>query len=191
MSPRRKLIRKTLILCSLPVLVAVAIIALVQRNRDVPYVPGQETEGITRSLDRELTRHASPLRFTEVSEQAGLRFEHFPFRRTSQIPEDMGPGVAWGDYDGDGFPDLFLVNFAAPLGVSDEEMAASPATDRLFRNRGDGGFEDVTQAAGVGAAHRGMGASFADYDADGDLDLFVTSWGDNILWQNQGDGTFR
>jgi hypothetical protein len=185
------LIRRTLILCSLPVLVAVVIIALVQRKRDTPYVPGRETEGITRSLDRELERHTSPLRFTEVSEQAGLRFEHFPFRRTSQMPEDMGPGVAWGDYDGDGFPDLFLVNFAAPVGVSDEEMAASPATDRLFRNRGDGGFEDVTLAAGVGAAHRGMGASFADYDADGDLDLFVTSWGDNILWQNQGDGTFR
>jgi tetratricopeptide (TPR) repeat protein len=70
-------------------------------------------------------------------------------------------------------------------------MAASAATDRLYRNRGDGTFEDVTESAGVGAAHRGIGASFGDYDADGDDDLFVTSWGSNILWENQGDGTFR
>jgi tetratricopeptide (TPR) repeat protein len=175
----------------LPVLLAAAILAIVQGTRDVPYVAGEEREGITRSLDRELAEHASGLRFTEVSEEAGIRFEHFPFRRTSQLPEDMGSGAAWGDYDGDGLPDLFLVNFAAPLGVSDEEMAASVATDRLFRNRGDGSFEDVTRVAGVGAAHRGMGANFVDYDADGDLDLFVTAWGHNILWANRGDGTFR
>ncbi len=191
MSKRGSLIRKTLILCSLPVLLVVAIIAILQWSRDDRYVAGQEKQGITRSLDRSLQQPSTSLRFTEVSEQAGIRFEHFPFRRTSQLPEDMGPGIAWGDYDGDGLPDLFLVNFAAPLGVSDAEMAASSATDRLYRNRGDGTFEDVTQSAGVGAAHRGIGASFGDYDADGDEDLFVTSWGRNILWDNQGDGTFR
>ena len=191
MSKRSRLIRKTLLLCSLPVLFIAAIIVVTQWTRDLRYVAGQEEEGINRSLDRSLEQPATGLRFTEVSEQAGIRFEHFPFRRTSQLPEDMGPGVAWGDYDGDGLPDLFLVNFAAPLGVPDEEMAASSATDRLYRNRGDGTFEDVTESAGVGAAHRGIGASFGDYDADGDDDLFVTSWGSNILWENQGDGTFR
>jgi tetratricopeptide (TPR) repeat protein len=168
-----------------------AIMAIMQWDRADRYVAGQEEEGITRSLDRSLDQPSSGLRFTEVSEQAGIRFEHFPFQRTSQLPEDMGPGGAWGDYDGDGLPDLFLVNFAAPLGVADERMAASPATDRLYRNRGNGTFEDVTESAGVGAAHRGIGASFGDYDADGDEDLFVTSWGSNILWENQGDGTFR
>ncbi|MBW2698022.1 MAG: VCBS repeat-containing protein, partial [Deltaproteobacteria bacterium] len=191
MSRRRDLIRKTLILCSLPVLLVAAIMAIMQWDRDDRYVAGQEEEGITRSLDRSLDQPSSGLRFTEVSEQVGIRFEHFPFQRTSQLPEDMGPGGAWGDYDGDGLPDLFLVNFAAPLGVADERMAASPATDRLYRNRGNGTFEDVTESAGVGAAHRGIGASFGDYDADGDDDLFVTSWGSNILWENQGDGTFR
>jgi tetratricopeptide (TPR) repeat protein len=185
------LIRNTLILCSLPVLLIALFLAIRHWTSDERYVPGQEREGITRSLDRSLQAPSTRLRFAEVSEQAGIRFEHFPFQRTSQLPEDMGSGGAWGDYDGDGLPDLFLVNFAAPLGVSDAEMAASSATDRLYRNRGDGTFEDVTQAAGVGAAHRGMGASFGDYDADGDEDLFVTSWGHNILWDNQGDGTFR
>jgi len=138
LSKRSHLIRKTLLLCSLPVLLGAAIIGIMQWTRDVPYVAGKEEEGITRSLDRSLEQSIAGLRFTEVSERAGIRFEHFPFRRTSQLPEDMGPGVAWGDYDGDGLPDLFLVNFAAPLGVPDEEMAASPATDRLYRNRGDG-----------------------------------------------------
>jgi len=191
LSKRSRLIRRTLILCSLPVLLVAVIIFVTRWVRDDRYVAGQEKEGITRSLDRSLESQSTGLRFTEVSEQAGIRFEHFPFRRTSQLPEDMGPGVAWGDYDGDELPDLFLVNFAAPLGVPDEEMAASSATDRLYRNRGDGTFEDVTESAGVGAAHRGIGASFGDYDADGDADLFVTSWGRNILWENQGDGTFR
>jgi tetratricopeptide (TPR) repeat protein len=191
LSKRGALIRKTLLLCSLPVLLVVVFIAIRQWASDDRYVAGQEREGITRSLDRSPKQPSTSLRFTEVSERAGIRFEHFPFRRTSQLPEDMGPGVAWGDYDGDGLPDLFLVNFAAPLGVSDAEMAASSATDRLYRNRGDGTFEDVTESTGVGAAHRGLGASFGDYDADGDEDLFVTSWGSNILWDNQGDGTFR
>ncbi len=191
MTKRGRLIRNTLILCSLPVLLIALFIAIRQWTSDDRYVAGQEREGITRSLDRSLERPSTRLRFTEVTEQAGIRFEHFPFERTSQLPEDMGPGVAWGDYDGDGLPDLFLVNFAAPLGVPDAEMAASSATDRLYRNRGDGTFEDVTQSAGVGAAHRGIGASFGDYAADGDEDLFVTSWGRNILWDNQGDGTFR
>jgi tetratricopeptide (TPR) repeat protein len=190
-SKRHKLIWKTLILCSFPVLVVAAGIVLWQKSSDAPYVAGAEEEGITRSLDRGLDEPLSGLRFSEVTEQAGIRFEHFPFQRTSQLPEDMGSGGAWGDYDGDGLPDLFLVNFAAPVGVPDAQMAASAATDRLFRNRGDGTFEDVTASTGVGRAHRGMGASFADYDADGDVDLFVTSWGENILWENQGEGKFR
>jgi Flp pilus assembly protein TadD len=158
---------------------------------DAPYVAGEETEGITRSLDRDLRASSSGFRFTDVTESAGIRFHHFPFRRTHQLPEDMGSGAAWGDYDGDGLPDLFLVNFAAPVGASDDELARSAATDRLFRNRGDGTFGDVTSSAGLGKPHRGMGAAWGDYDADGNLDLFVTSWGENLLWRNRGDGTFE
>jgi len=190
-SPRKRLIRRTLILCSLPVLVAAAVLVIVQRSGEAPYVAGAEQEGITRSLERSLEARPTALRFSEVSEAAGIRFEHFPFERTHQLPEDMGSGAAWGDFDGDELPDLFLVNFAAPVGVPDAQLAASRATDRLYRNLGDGSFEDVTESSGVGVAHRGMGANFADYDADGDVDLFVTSYGENILWENLGDGTFR
>jgi enediyne biosynthesis protein E4 len=191
MSKRHRLIWRTLAYCAVPVVLASAALFAWRRTKDAPYVPGAEREGITRALDRESLGARSGIRFTEVTDEAGLRFDHFPFERTSQLPEDMASGLAWGDYDGDGWIDLFLVNFAAPVGTSDEVMAASTAVDRLFRNLGDGSFEDVTESAGVGAAHRGMGAAWADYDSDGDLDLFVTSWGDNILWQNQGDGTFR
>ncbi len=187
MSRRTRLIWTTSVLCSVSVLIATLL--LLGQQEDAPYIAGQEQEGITRSLDRS-QQQGSGIRFTEVTGQAGISFEHFPFTRTSQLPEDMGSGLAWGDYDGDGFVDLFLVNFAAPVGVDADEMASSTATDRLFRNRGDGTFEDVTEATGVGAAHRGMAAAWGDFDADGDLDLFATSFGDNLLWENLG-GTFR
>ena len=120
---------------------------------DETYVPDQDEEGITRALDRSGPAGASGLRFTDATNEAGISFEHFPFERTSQIPEDMGPGAAWGDYDNDGDPDLFLVNFAAPVGAGEAEMASSTATDRLFENQGDGTFQDVTARAGVGRAH--------------------------------------
>jgi tetratricopeptide (TPR) repeat protein len=188
-SGRRRLLRKTLILCSVPVLVAAGFVSWRETRGDEPYVAGRETEGITRVLDRSGAQE-SGLRFTEVTEESGIDFVHFPFRRTSQLPEDMGPGAAWGDYDGDGDFDVYLANFSAPLDASDAEIAASAATGKLFRNRGDGTFEDVTAAAGVGKPHRGLGAAWGDVDADGDLDLFVSAWGHPVLWRNAGDGTF-
>jgi len=188
MSRKRKL-RNTLLLCSLPVVVASAVVILRGARKDAPYVAGKETEGITRSLDRTLEEPSCPLRFTDVAAEAGLDFVNAPWRRTSQLPEDMGSGAAWGDYDGDGRPDLFLANLAAPLGGTGSDPTAE-CTDRLFHNRGDGTFEDVTATAGVGRAHLGMGAAWGDFDADGDADLVVTAWGRNVLWENRGDGTF-
>ena len=175
---------------SIPVLLVAGFLLGSRLRERATYVPDQSAEGITSALDRSGGGAESGLLFTDVTAEVGIDFNHFPHERTSQIPEDMGPGAAWGDYDGDGFPDLFLVNFAAPIGTPPAELEASGDTDRLYRNRGDGTFEDVTLAAGVGRAHYGMGAAWGDYDADGDLDLIVTSWGDIVLWENRGDGTF-
>lgn len=130
------------------------------------------------------------IQFTDVTERAGINFKHFQGIRSTQLPEDMGSGAAWGDYDNDGFADLYVVDVAAPLSASSEEMADSPGGNRLYHNNGNGTFTDVTERAGVGFKGVGMGAAWADYDNDGHLDLVVTSYGRIILYHNNGDGTF-
>jgi hypothetical protein len=97
----------------------------------------------------------------------------------------MGSGAAWGDYDGDGYPDLFLGNIRGPL------TRDGSGTNRLYHNRGDGTFEDVTASSGVGAAMVTMGAAWADWNGDGALDLVVTSFPELKLYENRGDGTFE
>ncbi len=135
---------------------------------------------------------SAPLRvaFRDAAEAAGLRFRHFFGRRSSQLPEDMGSGLAWGDYDGDGFPDLFLVNESGPLTLTPDEVQRSPARGTLFHNNGDGTFADVTDAAGLDVRGWGMAAAWGDYDGDGRLDLFVTRYGTNLLFHNDGHGRF-
>jgi hypothetical protein len=133
---------------------------------------------------------AAGVAFTDRAAAAGLDFVHFQGRRSSQLPEDMGSGVAWGDYDGDGDPDLYVVNQSGPLTLSQEEVERSPARARLFRNDGDGTFTGVTDEAGVAVRGWGMGAAWGDYDGDADLDLFVTRYGSNRLFRNEGEGRF-
>ncbi len=129
--------------------------------------------------------------FTEVSRQAHIGFQHFWKDRSSQLPEDMGSGAAWGDYDNDGYDDLFVVNFRGPLTLSPEEASTSPATCKLYHNNGNGTFSDVTEKSGLALRINGMGAAWGDYDGDGWLDLVVTSFPDLLLFHNNRDGTFK
>ncbi len=97
-------------------------------------------------------------------------------------------GVGVLDYDGDGWPDIFVANGAA---IPSLEKSGSRFYDRLFRNNHDGSFTDVTRKAGVAGSGYSMGVAAADYDNDGHVDLFVTGVGGNTLYRNRGDGTFE
>ncbi len=164
---------------------------LVARRDDKPYRPGEDVAGITDSLGRTLPDDVARVPFTDVASEAGLTAVHFDGPRSSQLPEDMGPGAAWGDFDGDGWDDLYVPNFAGALSRTVAERAASTATGHLYRNQGDGTFADVTARAGLATPDLGLGAAWADIDGDGDLDLSVTRFGTNALYRNDGDGTFR
>lgn len=130
---------------------------------------------------------APPIRFKDVAAGLGVVMRHGPGPRGRTLPEDTGSGIAWGDYDGDGDEDLYVANYAGPLGRAPDPEGLN----RLFRNDGDR-FTDVTRAAGVGDPEGfGMGVTFADYDGDGDADIYVTNFGTNRLYQNRGDGTFE
>jgi hypothetical protein len=124
--------------------------------------------------------------FAEVAKPHGLVFTHRSGEGDRKLfPEIMGGGVALFDMDGDGDLDAYLVQ-SGSLWTPENE----PDGNKLFENRGDGTFTDVT--AGSGAADRGygMGVTAGDYDDDGDADLFVTNFGSDVLLRNDGGGTF-
>jgi hypothetical protein len=129
----------------------------------------------------------TPIRLTDVTAAAGLRFTHTSGRSGRlYFPETMGSGGAFLDYDGDGKLDIFLVNSSRLPGYREE----GPLYPALYRNRGDGTFEDVTQKAGLVFESYGIGCAVGDYDGDGNPDLYVTAMGPNRLFRNDGKGHF-
>lgn len=128
-----------------------------------------------------------PVQFTDVAKQAGLTqvLHYGGVDRSDYIIETSSGGVALLDYDNDGLTDIFLV-------VGSKVKNPPPdAVSRLYRNLGGLKFEDVTRKAGLWREPGwAQGASIGDYDNDGDTDLFVTYWGQNVLYSNNGDGTF-
>jgi hypothetical protein len=124
-----------------------------------------------------------------------LPFVHQPSKTSRKyLPESVSGGVALIDFDNDGRLDIYLVNGAAlrdpmPKGASPDKQDPK-YWNRLYRNNPDGTFTDVTEKAGVQGSHYGMGAAAADFDNDGDTDLYVTGFGANQLFRNNGDGTF-
>jgi hypothetical protein len=165
-------------------------VVLIAVRPEPTYRPGGTVEGLTADLARSLPQEYPHVTFTDVTSQAGIDFKHFDGSRTTQLPEDYGSGVAWGDYDNDGWQDLFVVNDVGPVTLSDSGIADSPARSLLYHNNRDGTFTEVTTASGIDFHGSGMAAAWGDYDNDRWLDLFVTAWGENAFYHNNGDGTF-
>ncbi|HVD93898.1 MAG TPA: CRTAC1 family protein [Vicinamibacterales bacterium] len=132
---------------------------------------------------------AAPALFEEVpSSASGITWVHENAMSPDRyLPETMGPGVAFCDFDNDGWTDIFMVN----SGRADFYQPKAPLKNALYRNNRDGTFTDVTDKAGVaGGAEFGMGCAIADYDNDGYADILVTAYGRCTLYHNNGNGTF-
>jgi enediyne biosynthesis protein E4 len=136
-----------------------------------------------------------PGKFIDVTSALGVNFRQIASHTSKKyLIETMGSGVALFDYDNDGRLDIFLVNGAAltdptPKGTIPQKTGPQ-YWNRLFHQKPDGTFEDVTQKAGLQGAGYGMGVAVGDYDNDGFEDLYVTAYGGNKLYHNNGDGTF-
>ncbi len=126
--------------------------------------------------------------FADATARSGIRFRHVHGAAGGKhLYETMIGGAGWLDFDGDGRFDLYIAQ-----GHGDSERALEPGkeADVLYRNRGDGTFEDVTEKAGLGDRRYSSGVAVGDIDNDGDPDLYVTNVGANVLYLNRGDGTF-
>ena len=129
---------------------------------------------------------AAGITFRDITQRAGIHFLHNngAFGK-KYLPETMGPGVAFIDYDNDGWPDIFLVN-----GTDWPGQPAKHSTPKLYHNNHDGTFTEVTHKAGLDIEIFGMGVAVGDYDNDGYDDLFITAMGQSRLLHNNGNGTF-
>jgi enediyne biosynthesis protein E4 len=131
--------------------------------------------------------------FVDVTQQSGITFKHsFGDYDLTNIVEGTGAGVTVFDYDNDGLLDIYFVNGRWVKAINDNRGRDlnGKLFNALYRNNGDGTFTDVTEKAGVAGTGYGFSSSAADFDNDGDLDLYVQNYGPNTMYRNNGDGTF-
>ncbi len=162
-------------------LVALRAAGYLDRGRPTPrQLAGAFLAGATPGGEELTGRAPAPPSFTDVAPELGLRFDHDnAFRGNFLLPEEMGPGVAFLEADGDGDLDVFVAGGGAIVGDGPVQ------TCRLFRNDGER-FTDVTQASGAGIPGPAYGVACADHDDDGDVDIFVSRLGPDALLRNDG-----
>ena len=135
---------------------------------------------------RSQQRPSGPIQFTDVTEQAGIHFKHNSGAFGKKyLPETMGSGVCFLDYDNDGWQDILFVN-----SMDWPEHKNGKSFPALYHNNHDGTFTDVTRAAGLAIEIYGMGCAIGDYDNDGYPDIYITAVGSNHLFHNLGNGKF-
>lgn len=167
--------------------IASAVLAL---KRKPPPSPLQVTR-LSAPVTPERPREEIPVaRFTDITKQAGLTFAHNNGAYGDKLlPETMGGGVAWFDFDNDGHPDLLFINSTYwPWRIPPGKTPTPPA---LYRNDGQGRFTDVTAGSGLDVSLYGMGVAMGDYDNDGLPDVFISGVGGNRLFHNEGRGKFK
>lgn len=160
---------------------AIAIVLLLMRAK----TPGKpDSTAILANMDL-----PPSIPFTDVTEKAGIRFVHMNGSSGEKfLPETMGGGCAFFDFDNDGHPDLLLINSRPWQQVLAAESAPTMA---LYRNDGKGHFTDVTKGSGLDVSLYGMGVAVGDFDNDGKVDVFITAVGGNHLFRNLGGGRFE
>ena len=158
-------------------------------SADVPLAAVTETSPKETQLpakSRSLQRPSGPIQFTDVTEQAGIHFKHISGAFGKKyLPETMGSGVCFLDYDNDGWQDILFVN-----SMDWPEHKNGKSFPALYHNNHDGTFTDVTRAAGLAIEMYGMGCAVGDYDNDGYPDIYITAVGSNHLFHNLGNGKF-
>jgi hypothetical protein len=148
--------------------------------------PVQTSAEVIPKVSSEVARPSGPIEFVDITSLAGMHFKHNSGAFGKKyLPETMGSGVCFIDYDNDGWQDIFLVN-----SMDWPEHKTGKSFPTLYHNNHDGTFTDVTQQAGLAIETYGMGCAVGDYDNDGYDDLYLTTVGSNHLFHNLGNGKF-
>ena len=173
--------------------VAIAVVAggilVVLKRRPAP-LPPKITQLNAPTVPKIPNAEIPVARFTDITKEAGISFVHNNGAYGDKLlPETMGGGVAFFDFDNDGAPDLLFINSSYwPWHIPD---GSKPTTHALYHNDGKGRFSDVTAGSGLDVSFYGMGVAIGDYDNDGLEDVFITAVGGNHLFHNEGNGKFK